>query len=194
MSGSSRRLEQHVDDLAVAHRAKVAKRTLIAAGSDALPAVRDGLRHTDVRVVIGCIDVIDHVLDETALGDLFGALEHCDSRVRGRALHALTCEHCKQGDCRPSEAALRRALIAACDDLDAYVRLVAVEGLSAMVHDWDEAFAMIVRISEFDTNSVVRKKAALAAPGGPIYEGRRSKSGRLRRRPPSAICSSPRSA
>ena len=47
----------------------------------------------------------------------------------------------------------------------------------------------IVRAAESDPCSVVRKKAALSAPGGPIYEGRRSKSGRLRRRPPTAAAS-----
>jgi HEAT repeat protein len=179
-------LEQHIADLAVEHRAKVAKHTLIAAGTRALPAVRAGLRHADVRVVVGCIDVIDHVLEEGVLRDLFAALAHADASVRRRALHALTCEHCKQGQCRPSDTALRRALIAACADPHPSVRGAAAEGLSSMVHDSAEALDAIVRLAASDPASAVRKKAALAAPGGPIYEGRRSKSGRLRRRPPAA--------
>jgi hypothetical protein len=58
------------------------------------------------------------------------------------------------------------------------------KALSAMVHDSDEALAVVVRVAESDPDRSVGKKAALAAPGRPISEGRRSKSGRLRRRPP----------
>src|SRR6185436_3002968 len=79
---------------------------------------------------------------------LFAVLDHPDARVRGRALHALSCEHCKQGECRPGQAALRNALIAACDDPDPYVRYVAVEGLSAIIHDWDEALAAVAQVAE----------------------------------------------
>jgi HEAT repeat protein len=180
----SRSLTQLVGDLAVEHRAKPAKRTLIAAGSDAVPALRAGLCHADMRVVIACIDAIDRVLDEAALEALLGVIDHPNPLVRARALHALSCERCKQGECRPNEAELRTALIAACDDPDPYVRYIAVEGLSVMIHDWDQALAAVVRLAQSDPAPFVRKKAALAAPGGPIYEGRRSKTGRLRRRPP----------
>lgn len=180
----SRALAELVDDLAVEHRAKIAKRTLIAAGGDAVPAVRAALSHADMRVVIACIDVLDRVLDEAAIEALFDAIDHPNPFVRGRALHALSCEHCKQGECRPDAAAARAALLAACDDPAAYVRFIAVEGLSLMIHDCDQALAAVVRLARSDPVPVVRKKAALAAPGGPIYEGRRSKTGRLRRRPP----------
>jgi hypothetical protein len=183
----SRTFEQQVDDLAVEHRAKDAKRSLIAAGTRAQPAVIAGLGHPDVRVVVGCIDVIDHVLEEEALDALFSVLGHPDPRVRRRALHALSCEHCKQGECRPSQTALRDALVAACEDCDPTVRAGAVEGLSPMVHDSADALAAIVRLADADPDRAVRKKAALSAPGGPIYEGRRSKSGRLRRRPPQVV-------
>jgi HEAT repeat protein len=179
----TRVLDELVADLAVEHRAKPARRALIAAGHAALPAVRAGLRHPDARVVVRCIDVIDHLLDDSALSDLFGVLQHPDASVRARALHALSCERCKQGACRPDADALKGALVAACDDPDAYVRRLAVEGLSPMVHDSEVARAAIIRLAQSDPSRMVRKQAALAAPGGPIYEGRRSKSGRLRRRP-----------
>ena len=59
-----------VEDLAVPHRRKEVKRSLMLAGSAATPAVRQGLRHPSSAVRSACCQVLDHFLDEAALPEL----------------------------------------------------------------------------------------------------------------------------
>jgi len=92
-----------VADLGVKHREKQALRALMAAGSEAIAALRRGLRHQDPAVRIGCCKVLDHHLDEAALPELIENLSHADEGVRAWAMHALACDRCKEGACRPAE-------------------------------------------------------------------------------------------
>ena len=92
-----------VDHLGVPHRAQAALRQLMAAGLRATPVVRRGLQHDDPAVRVGCCKVLDHYLDEEALPELIENLTHPDDEVRAWALHALACDKCKEGVCRPGE-------------------------------------------------------------------------------------------
>jgi HEAT repeat protein len=113
-----------VGDLAVDHRARHALRALIAAGAAATPAVRRGLRHDDAQVRARCCDVLDHVLDADAIPELIANVTHGDPTVRARALHALGCDRCKEGACRPAEAdVVPLAIRLLREDPDRYVQI-----------------------------------------------------------------------
>lgn len=92
-----------VEDLAIPHRSRPALRELMRAGADATPAVRRGLGHESPRVRAGCCMVLDHHLDEDAIPELMANLDHPDAGVRNWAMHALACDRCKEGACRPAE-------------------------------------------------------------------------------------------
>src|SRR5262249_44949551 len=78
-------------------------RGLMAAGSLATPAVREGLHHPEPAVRVGCCQVLDHFMDEAALPELIENLGHENETVRAWAMHALACDRCKEGICRPGE-------------------------------------------------------------------------------------------
>ena len=175
-----------VADLAVKHRSKAALRSLIAAGPAATPAVRRGLEHSDATVRARCCDVLDHFLDDAALPELMANLADGDPRVRARALHALACDRCKEGTCRPGEAVvLPIALSMLADDPDRFVRKSAVEMLGPSARHNAEARDALVKARDGDSDPLVRKVASWHSPGGRIYEGVRSRSGRLRTGPSS---------
>lgn len=94
-------LDQFVDQLAIAYRAQRAYWHLRVAGARALPAVRRGLRHEHDEVRRLCCVLLDHLADEESFADLIAMLDDPAPRVRLHALHALACDRCKQGDCRP---------------------------------------------------------------------------------------------
>ncbi|MDP9237549.1 MAG: HEAT repeat domain-containing protein [Chloroflexota bacterium] len=169
---------QHIEDLAVAHRAKGALRRLMAAGPEATPALRNGLRHADPAVRVGCCIVLDHYLDEAALPELIANLDHENEDVRQWAMHALACDRCKEGACRPGEDdVVPIALRMLADDPSRRVRAQAVHllGLSAAIRRQDVTVAL-ERARESDPDPNVRKIARKYAPGGAIYE--RTVSGR----------------
>jgi HEAT repeats len=92
-----------IEDLGIEHRARAATRLLMAAGMSATPAVRRGLKHRNPRVRARCCGVLDHFLDADAIPELMDNLGHDDPEVRLMAMHALGCDRCKEGSCRPAE-------------------------------------------------------------------------------------------
>jgi HEAT repeat protein len=80
-----------------------AKAHLWRAGMAAVPALRRGLHHPSPQVRRVCVNLLDHFLDAVAVDDLVAAVEDPDATVAGRALHALACDACKEGECRPGE-------------------------------------------------------------------------------------------
>src|SRR6266508_6212944 len=84
-----------VEDLAVTHRTKHALRCLMTAGSLATAALREGLRHPEPAVRIGCCMVLDHHMDPAAVPELIENLHHENEIVRAWAMHALACDRCK---------------------------------------------------------------------------------------------------
>jgi HEAT repeat protein len=163
--------DRHVADLAVAHRAKRALRALMAAGSLATPALRRGLRDADPLVRAGCCIVLDHFLDEETLPELMENLAHPDERVRGWALHALACDRCKEGACRPGEDEVVPLTVRMLrDDPSRRVRAQAVHLLGAVAQRRPDALVALERARVHDADPNVRKIASRYTPGGAIFE------------------------
>jgi HEAT repeat protein len=142
----------------------------MAAGSDATVALRRGLRHDDPRVRVGCCVVLDHYLDDAAVPELVANLEHEDAEVRAWAMHALVCDNCKEGQCRPAEdETLPLALKALFNDPSPSVRLHAIRLLFKSVFGRDDIAQALERTRDHDPSPKVRKAAALRAPGGIMY-------------------------
>jgi hypothetical protein len=158
-------------ELAIPHRAKTAYRRLLARGLGAMPAVRRGLRHANADVRYWCCQYLDRFLEPESLSDLIAMLDDVDPRVRLSTLHTLACDRCKEGDCRPEQAAvLPRALEILASDADAHVRAHAVGLVGYWVHGSAVAQAALLEAMISDANPTVRKKAGWYVPGGPRYE------------------------
>ena len=159
-----------VGDLAVKHRAKAALRALMKAGMDATPALRRGLRHPAPDVRVGCCVVLDHFMDDEALPELMANLDHADARVRSWALHALACDRCKEGACRPGdEDVVPIAIRMLHDDPSSAVRTQAAHMLIPAVHRRDDARLALEQARDRDPVPLVRKVAGWGTPGGPLY-------------------------
>ena len=159
-----------VEDLAVKHRAPAALRHLMAAGPLATPALREGLRHRNPAVRVGCCKVLDHFLDDAAVPELIANLTHEDERVRAWALHALACDRCKEGECRPGEDdVLPIAIRLLAEDESRWVRQLAAGMLGPAVHRNDAVRSALEHARDHDPHPVVRKIAGWYTPGGPIY-------------------------
>lgn len=160
-----------VEDLAIPHRRQAAERRLLEAGSAATKAVRGGLEHDDPRVRASCCRVLDHFLDEEALPGLVANLEHADESVRAWALHALGCDQCKEGSCRPvEEETLPIAMQMLVTDPARSVRAQALRLVAPAVHRHPEVIEILERVRREDASPAMRKAAAWWVPGGPRYE------------------------
>jgi len=159
-----------VELLAVPHRATTAYGALMNLGSHALPAVRVGLRNGSADVRFHCCRFLDRFLDPDTLADLLSMLEDSDERVRITTLHTLACDRCKEGSCRPEEAAvLPQALALLAKDPSAHVRAMAVEVVGQFVHGNALALDAVAMAARSDDSAAVRKKASWYAPGGTIF-------------------------
>ncbi len=159
-----------VEHLGVKHRAKQALRGLMAAGSRATSALRRGLRHPDPAVRVGCCKVLDHHMDEAAVPELIANLEHESAAVRTWAMHALACDRCKEGACRPGEEqVLPIAVEMLLHDGSRRVRQMAAGLLGPSVHRRPDVLSALEHARDHDPHPVVRKIAGWHTPGGPIY-------------------------
>ena len=159
-----------VENLAVKHRARAALRSLMAGGALAAPFVRRGLHHANADVVTACCDLLDHFLFEEAVPDLLALLEHENSRVRARAMHALACDRCKEGACRPGEEdSVPMALSMLEHDPSERVRVEAVAVVFPAVHRREDVAKALERARDCDPSPNVRKQANLRAPGGILF-------------------------
>lgn len=160
-----------VENLAIKHRTKEALRYLMAAGSLATPALVQGLTHPEPAVRIGCCIVLDHHMDETALPALIENLRHENEMVRAWAMHALACDKCKEGACRPGEdQVLPLAAQMLIEDKSRRVRQMAAGVLGPSVHRRPDVLRALEYARDHDPHPVVRKIAAWYTPGGPIYK------------------------
>jgi HEAT repeat protein len=161
---------QLVEYLSDPHRYVLAYQQLIGLGAEASGAARDGLRHPDPRVRMHCCRVLDHVMDPDSIPALTTALRDPDEAVRVQALHALACDRCKDGSCRPAAGTvLPAALTVLRQDGSARVRTMAVELVGAWAHSHPEAAAALEAAASGDPSPAVRKKAGWYAPGGTVY-------------------------
>jgi HEAT repeat protein len=194
MSATHLDYDRVVAELGITHRAKAALRSLMEAGASATPAVRRGLRHPDPRVRARCCDVLDHFLDEDAIPELMHNLRHPDPEVRMRAMHALSCDRCKEGACRPAENdVVASAIELLSDDPDRSVRTQAAHALGPAVHRREDALAALTTAHGSDRDPLVRKVAGWYCRGGPIFERLRPRPDRRSHSGASLRAASPRS-
>lgn len=173
-----------IENLGVKHRAKDALRQLMSAGADATPALCQGLHHANPVVRVGCCTVLDHHMDETALPDLIANLQHENEQVRAWALHALTCDRCKEGACRPGEdEVLPLAIEMLGHDPSRRVRQMAAGMLGPSVHRSPDVLRALENAHAHDPHPVVRKIAGWYTPGGTIYRRLLHRSQVMRVRP-----------
>lgn len=160
-----------VDWLCVPHRANEALRRLMAAGSAATEVVREGLRHEDPTVRVGCCKVLDHFMDEAAVPELIANLAHPNEEVRSWAMHALACDKCKEGVCRPGEdQAIPIAVRMLLEDGSRRVRQSAAGLVGESVHRSPLALPALQHARLHDPSPVVRKIAGWYLPDGPRYK------------------------
>jgi HEAT repeat protein len=166
-----------VEQLAIKHRAKEARRVLMAAGSAATPALRRGLLHADASVRVLCCVVLDHFMDDAAVPELVENLDHPDARVRRWAMHALACDRCKEGTCRPGEdETLPIAMRMLRGDPSRRVRTEAAHLVGQVAPRVPAVQTELEHARDHDPHPVVRKVAGWYAPGGPLYEKLRAKA------------------
>jgi len=151
-----------VNRLAVAHCRQQAKRHLLDSGPPALPAVRRGLRHPKAIVRRTCAGILDHLADEESLADLVAALDDDDPGVCARALHTLSCDACKDTDCRPGEELfVPRALELLRSHPNPDVRAAAIDALGKVALRRPELTPALVSASERDTDPGLRNMARM---------------------------------
>jgi hypothetical protein len=168
-----------VEYLGVAHRAKHARWTLMLGGTDAVPALKRGLSHANPRVREACCVVLDHYLEPDCIPDLMANLDHDDAGVRGWAIHALACDRCKEGSCRPVDTdTLPVATKMMLEDSDATVRARAIALVGESVHRHPEVVAALRRALGTESEPANRKILRWWLPGGPRYERTKPKSPR----------------
>ncbi len=153
-------LEQHVLLLAVRdwQVRRTAGDALIAAGSDGLSAVVQGLGHPEPPVRRGCLDFLDHHADDLCVDDLRRvALHDPIPHVRRFAVHALGCVRCKT---RPLEMDLIEflAMVAGRRDENVKVRREAIYALSLQPQD-SRAIPVLRLVLEQESDQELRKAA-----------------------------------
>ena len=165
---------QLIEDLAVPHRAREAYRAMLQAGPRLLPLVMANLEHPDAAVRTHCCRYLDHYLAPESLGELVALLDDPDPKVRAASMHALACDKCKEGACRPDAmVTLRAAMRLLANDPDDFVRAMAVEVVALSVHTQPEAEAALVAAVATDGCPTVRKKARWFVPAAPFTSARR---------------------
>ena len=168
-----------IEALAIPHRARQAYQALLLRGAVLVPLVRESLGHPNASVREYCCKFLDHYVDADALAELVAMLDDPDPKVRASTLHALACDRCKEGSCRPDEAlVLPPAIRMMASDPDAHVRAHAVGVVGLYVHARGEAEAALARAAKADPSPAVRKKAGWYAPGGAIHRRTRPRPAR----------------
>jgi HEAT repeat protein len=136
-----------------------AKQHLLISGPAALPALRRGVHHNKAIVRRQCVNLLDHLLDEDSLAVLIAAIDDADPAVAGRALHALACDKCKQGACRPGEATWVPRAITLLGHPNPDLRAAAIDALGKVADHRPDVAAALSLASRTDSDSGLRGMA-----------------------------------
>lgn len=136
-----------------------AKAHLLQSGQAGVGALRRGLRHPDPLVRRSCVNLLDRFLDSEALSDVVAAVDDEDALVCARALHALACDACKQGECRPGEELWMPAALRLLGDPSPDRRAGAIDALGKIADRRPEVAAALARVAEDDANAGLRSMA-----------------------------------
>ena len=140
-----------------------ARHHLLASGSPAVPAIRRGLSHPSAVVRRACVNLLDQLVDDGSVPALVAALEDPDGAVRGRALHALACDTCTQGSCRPGEDLWVPVAIEFLQSHDPDLRAAAIDALSKVAHHRSDAADAVVTAASHDPDRGLRGMASRTA-------------------------------
>lgn len=126
-------------------------------------AAIEGLRHDSWRVRRTCAQLLDKVdLTPESLTALTRALDDEHPQVRRKAVHTLSCEHCKPNRCVVD---LRAVLERAALDRSSVVRSMVVH--VATLHRFDEQWAidLVHRVAQADGSPKLRAEATRSIEG-----------------------------
>ena len=136
-----------------------AKVYLLASGPSALPALRRGLRHRKAIVRRQCVNLFDRLVDTASLGDLVLALDDEDTTVSARALHALSCDRCKQNECRPAEDLWIPRALDLLHDPNPDLRAAAIDALGKVAGRRSDVAVALATAARSDTDKGLRGMA-----------------------------------
>jgi HEAT repeat protein len=145
-------------------RRQEAKQHLLAAGAPAVPAIRRGLRDDDPVVRRLCVNLLDRLVDDEAIPDLVAVLDDDDVDVVKRALHALACDGCKRGGCRPGDELFVTKAVELLRHPNPDLRAGAIDALGQVVKRgrFDVA-AILAEVAEHDPDRGLRGMARMHA-------------------------------
>ena len=89
--------EELVEEFANGANRMPALLALYQRGTAALPAIREGLKHSNWHVRRWCAACVDNFADAQTLHSLVPLLRDPKDKVRVWAVHSLSCESCKDG-------------------------------------------------------------------------------------------------
>jgi HEAT repeat protein len=145
-------------------RRQEAKQHLLAAGAPAVRAIRRGLRHDDPVVRRLCVNLLDRLVDDEAIPDLVAVLDDEDVDVVKRALHALACDRCKSGGCRPGDDLFVPKAVELLHHPNADLRAGAIDALGQVVkRGRSDVAAILADVAEHDPDRGLRGMARMHA-------------------------------
>jgi len=141
-------------------RRQEAKQHLLAAGPPAVPAIRRGLRHSNPEVRRLCVNLLDRLVEDDAVSDLVAALDDDDVDVVKRALHALACDACKSGECRPGDELFVPKAVELLRHPNPDLRAGAIDALGQVVkRGRSDIASILVEVAEHDADRGLRGMA-----------------------------------
>jgi HEAT repeat protein len=136
-----------------------AKQHLLVSGAVAIPALRRGVHHDNAIVRRQCLNLLDHLVDDDSLAVLIAAIDDADAMVAGRALHALACDRCKQGACRPGEDTWVPRAMALLGHSNPDLRAAAIDALGKVADHRPDVAAALAVVSQTDRDRGLRGMA-----------------------------------